>query len=155
MPGIACLILCPDPAFGTDARLIYPSDEAPILLWGEAEKAVLPEFGKPSRIELYALQTGSMALWLIKRSRSERDATDRLVQVRRLYKSQRGTWFTFRWDNFVPLVSLVRDESLERLRLPTAGEMAWPEGSLVDLLNIAFVDRIAIDANDSLIALYV
>ena len=147
-------ILCPDTAYSLDARIIYPKDAEPILTWGNAAKAVKPECGRASRIELYALRDGQLFMWLIKRPpQYDRDAS-RYTPLRDLYRSNRGRWFMFRWEQFTPCVEYVSEKAIATVALPPAEELPFPTCPMVDVLNDHF-PMIVLDPNDSAIALYV
>jgi hypothetical protein len=140
--------------FSLDARIIYPKDSDPIFLWGKAADAVKPEFGRPSRIELYALRDETLYLWLIKRPpQYERDAA-RYGPLRSLYREHRGEWFLFRWEQFEPKVSYVADAAVRTAGLPAVEDIAFPDYTLADLLNNYF-PAVVIDPSDPAIALYV
>jgi len=147
-------VLPPHDRFSLDARIIYPKDSDPLLLWAGAADAVKPEFGRPSRIELYALRDGTLSLWLIKRPpQYDRDAA-RYGPLRSLYREHRGQWFLFRWDQFDPKVSYVSDAAVQAAGLPAVEDLAFPNYTLADLLNDHF-PVVVIDPSDPAIALYV
>jgi len=147
-------ILPPHDRFSLDARIIYPKDSDPILLWGGAVDAVKPEFGRPSHIELYAMRDGTLSLWLIKRPPQYEHEVSRYSSLRALYREHRARWFMFRWEQFEPQISYVSDAAARTAGLPAVDDIAFPDYTLADLLNDHF-PLVVIDPNDPAIALYI
>ena len=128
-------ILCPDSAYSLDGRIIYPKDADPILAWGKAAEAVKPEYGRASRIELYALRDGTICMWLIKRPPEYDREASRYAPLRDLYRRNRDCWFMFWWDNFTPRVEYISAKAIQAAGLPSAQDITFPTCPMVDVLN--------------------